>query len=288
MSVLIAVFRKTFSLLSALLFTLAGAISSQPSVIKGELVLKDEKAYPYSEGAAFCQGIATDGVFFYGTGCIKYVDYNAIVKIDAGTGEIVQCNDMCLPAEVTAKGYSHLGDCAYYDGKIYAACEAFFFRDPAVMVFDAESLAFLEYHVLPEEGQGNGHIPWVCVDHDTVYYTQARDVDEVRMLDRSDFSYKGAVKLDRTITKITGGDLLDGVLYLSSNSGSREKITYAVDLGTGETSERFIRDMGNAFTEAEGLAVSRSGDGVLFHYLDVALASRAAIRTYGFEKNTEL
>lgn len=283
MAASIAVLRKLFSLLSAVLFTLAGAVSSQTAVAAGDLVLQNEYAYPYSEGAAFCQGIAADDTYFYGTGCIKYVDYNALVKIDAGIGEILQYNDMCLPAEVAARGYSHLGDCSYCDGKIYAACEAFFFKNPAVMVFDADTLEFLEYHVLPEEGQGNGHLPWLCVRDGTIYYTQAREVDEVRMLDLSDFSYKGAVKLDTTVTKITGGDVLDGVLYLSSNSGGSEKITYAVDLATGKTTTCFIRDMGNAFTEAEGLVISRNGSEILFRYLDVALASRTVIRTYVFE-----
>lgn len=187
---------------------------------------------------------------------------------------------MCLPAAVSAKGYSHLGDCSCYDGKLYAACEAFFFKDPAVMVFDAETLGFLEYHILPAEGQGNGHIPWLCVDNGTIYYTQARDVDEIRMLDLSDFSCKGAVRLSRTVTKITGGDILDGVLYLSSNEGGREKITYAVDLSTGETGVCFVRDTGSVFTEAEGLAIEETATGILFRYLDVAPASRAAIRTY--------
>ncbi len=283
MAASIAVLRKIFGWLFAMLFALAGTVSSQTTVTTGELVLKSENAYPYSEGAAFCQGIATDGAYFYGTGCIKYADYNAIVKIDAGTGEILRYHDMCLPADVVSKGYSHLGDCSYRDGKLYAACEAFFFKDPAVMVFDADTLEFLEYHVLPEEGQGNGHLPWLCVHDDTIYYTQARDVDEVRMLDLSGFSYKGAIGLDTTVTKITGGDILDGVLYLSSNSGGSEKITYAVDLETGKTSVCFVRDMGNAFTEAEGLVVSKTEDEVLFHYLDVAPASRTAIRTYVFK-----
>lgn len=282
MSVLISFFRKAFSLMFAFLFSAAGAVSSQPSVSTGKLVFINERAYSYAEGAAFCQGISTDGTFFYGTGCIKYLDYNAIVKIDAETGDVVQYNDMCLPAEVMRAGYSHLGDCAYDGGRIYAACEAFFFRNPAVMVFDAESLQFMEYHVLPEEGRGNGHIPWVSVDQDTIYYTQARDVTEIRMLNRADFSYKGAVKLDTTITKVTGGDILDGVLYLSSNSGSREKITYSVDLSTGKTAACFVRDMGNMLTEAEGLAVRKNENEILFHYLDVIQGAKTSIRTYVF------
>ena len=280
MASLVVFFRKVFRLGFALLFALAGAVSSPAAVVQGELVPETELAYPYSDGAAFCQGIATDGTNFYGTGCIKYLNYNAIVKIDAATGEIIRCNDMCLPAAVVKKGYSHLGDCAYYDGRIYAACEAFLFKDPAIMVFDAETLDFIEYHVLPEEGQGNGHIPWVCVKDDIVYYTQARQVDEVRMLRLTDFSFVGKLKMDRTVTKITGGDIWNGTLYLSSNDGSDEKVTWTVDLLTGETTAAIVRNMGNAITEAEGLAIRETEGGVLFHYLDVAFASKTMIRTY--------
>ena len=281
MAVLFSALRKSVSWLFAALFALNGLVASPPSVRGAELTLEREFAYPYSDGAAFCQGVTTDGRYYYGTGCIKFLNYNAIVKIDAATGEIVQCRDMCLPFEVIKKGYSHLGDCAYADGKIYAACEAFLFKNPAVMVFDAESLAFLGYHVLPVEGQGNGHFPWLCVRGDTIYYTQAREVDEVRMLNLSDFSYKGSIKMDRTITKITGGDILDSTLYLAANSDGREKVTYAVDLTTGQTNEAFVRDTGDGTAEAEGLAISQTDDGtVYFHYVDVAFASKTILRRY--------
>ena len=282
MSACFTVLRKAVRLLFAALFALTGALSSPGGVEGADLRLENEFAYLYSDGAAFCQGITTDGTYFYGTGCIKYLNYNAIAKIDAASGEIVLCRDMCLPADVIAKGYSHLGDCAYADGKVYAACEAFFFRDPAVMVFDAETLAFLEYRVLPAQGQGNGHFPWLCVKDGTVYYTQARDVDEIRMLDLTDFSYRGSIKTDKTITKITGGDILDGTLYLSANSDGGKKVTYAVDLRTGETREAFVRDTGNPATEAEGLCIGRRDGTVYFHYVDVPIVSGTMIRTYGF------
>ncbi len=284
MSTLFVLLRRVFSLAFSLLFALAGLFSSPTTVLSGKLRLEEEQAYPYSDGAAFCQGITTDGATFYGTGCIKYLNYNAIVKIDAATGRILDCRDMCLPAQVIKKGYSHLGDCAYHNGRIYAACEAFFFKNPAIMVFDAETLDFVAYHVLPVEGQGNGHIPWVCVKDDLIYYTQARDVDEVRMLRLSDFSYYGTVKMDRTVTKITGGDVLDNTLYLSGNDGSSEKVTYAVDLATGKTTQAFVREMGNSFTETEGLSICETDNGVLFHYVDVLFASRTVIRTYSLPK----
>ena len=118
------------------------------------------------------------------------------------------------------------------------------------------------------------------MNNGVIYYTQARDVNEVRMLRADDFSYLGAVKTDRTVTKITGGDVWNGVLYLSSNDGTNEKTVYAVDIATGKTETAFVRDMGNAFTEAEGLAVRDTGSGVLFCFLDVPFASRTVIRTY--------
>jgi hypothetical protein len=106
-------------------------------------------------------------------------------------------------------------------------------------------------------------------------------VDEVRMLDRSDCSCKGAIGLDTTVTKITGGDILDNTLYLAANSDGREKVTYAVDLTTGQTKEAFVRDTGDGTAEAEGLAISQTDDGAAyFHYVDVAFASKTILRRY--------
>lgn len=280
MNVFFTVLRKTLYPVFAILFALsAGQVSPAP-LVSGAAEPESAFEYPYSEGAAFCQGITADGSYFYGTGCIKFLDYNAIVKIDAKSGEILEFNDMCLPEDIIALGYSHLGDCAYYGGKIYCACEAFLFKNPAVMVFDARSLEFLEYHILPAEGQGNGHFPWLCIKDDTVYYTQARDVDEIRMLNLSDFSYKGSIKIDKVLTKITGGDILGDTLYLSSNDGGSEKVTYSVDLNTGKVSMALVRDMGSGTAEAEGLSIEQKDGTVYFHYLDVYFASKTVIGTY--------
>ena len=284
MSVLFTLLRKVFGAGFAVLFALSGVFSDSPSVVRGDIIPLNEYEYPYSEGAAFCQGITSDGELIYATGCIKFLNYNAIVKIDSASGEILQFNDMCLPADIIEKGYSHLGDCSYADGRIYAACEAFLFKDPAVMVFDAETLGFLEYHVLPTEGQGNGHLPWVCVSGDTLYYTQAREVDEVRMLRLSDFSWLGALPLDRTLTKISGGAVLGNTLYLASDEGKAEKTTWAVDLSNGKTTVGIVRTMGNDFTEAEGLAIGEMDGNPYFCYLDFILPARTMIRTYSMQK----
>ena len=43
-----------------------------------------------------------------------------------------------------------------------------------------------------------------------------------------------------------------------------------------------MRDMGNAITEAEGLAIEKTENEILFHYVDVVQGAKTAIRTYAF------
>ncbi|MBR4727728.1 MAG: hypothetical protein IK080_07545 [Clostridia bacterium] len=284
MSVFFAILRKSVYLFFALTFLIGGLLST-PSTVEGPgLTLEREIDYFYSDGAAFCQGITTDGRSFYGTGCIKPLFYNAIVRIDMESGDVLESRDLCLPYEMIRLGYSHLGDGAYFDGKLYIACETNTFKDPAVMVYDAESLDFLAYHVLPPEGQGNGHFPWLCIRDGVIYYTQAREVSEVRMLSLTDFSFLGSIPMDREITKIAGGDLLGDTLYLSADSDGGKKITYAVNLATGETKDAFVRDTGNEATEAEGLVIYSENGRTYFCYVDVLWLCNASIRIYSFEQ----
>ncbi|MBQ6268037.1 MAG: hypothetical protein IJK64_09760 [Clostridia bacterium] len=284
MSAFFTILRKSVYLFFALTFFIGGLIS-KPSTVEGPgLTLAKEIDYFYSDGAAFCQGITTDGRYFYGTGCIKPLVYNALVRIDMQSGDVLESRDLCLPYEMIKRGYSHLGDGAYHDGKLYIACETNTFTDPAVMVYDAESFEFLEYHVLPQAGQGNGHFPWLCIRDGVIYYTQAREVTEVRMLSLADFSYLGSIPMDREITKIAGGDLLGNTLYLSADTDGGKKITYAVDLATGETREAFVRDTGNETTEAEGLVIYEADGKTYFCYVDVVWLCNASIRIYTFEQ----
>ena len=69
-------------------------------------------------------------------------------------------------------------------------------------------------------------------------------------------------------------------MKIDADTGEIEKIIYAVDLETGETTEAFVRNMGNVYTETEGLSIAEGESGTVFHYLDVAFVSRTAIRTY--------
>ncbi len=124
--------------------------------------------YTYADGVSFCQGLATDGKIFYGIGCYKFLDYNAITKIDIETGEIIKRREMCLPKDLLLKGYSHLGDGCLYEGKLYIALEDFGFRHPGVIVYDPVTLEAVDFHSLPEEQKINTYTD-AKRTHNTIY-----------------------------------------------------------------------------------------------------------------------
>ncbi len=229
------------------------------------------KSYEYSldKGMSFAQGIATDGEYFYGFGAIKVANYNAITKIDAKTGEIVAMNEMCIPPYLMNKGYSHLGDGCCYKGKLYIGCEDRNFENPAVMIYDAETLEFIESKIIPAECKGDGHLPWCTVCDDVLYFCSFSFVEEIKMLDINDnCSYIGSIPIDTMLHCVQGGDIVDGILYLSSDDGEQYKPTYKIDLATGKTETFCTRDTGSKSTEAEGLTVYPFDDGTNFHYVD--------------------
>ena len=270
--------KQVLALILSAVAAVGGLFAGTPSVPEGDITLVNEYSYSLDEGIAFGQGITTDGTYFYGFGALKVAAYCGIAKIDAKTGEIVKSVDYCIPKELMLKGYSHLGDGSYYDGKLYIACEDFGFRNPAILVYDAETLDFVEYHVVPKGVLSDDHIPWCVINKGIVYISEFDDISEIKMLKFDDFSYLGSIKLDSTITSIQGGDIYNGVLYLSSDDGNKVKPTYAVDLRTGHVEVAFVRGTGNVNTEAEGLAIYPFEDGSLFHITDVG--SCVTIRSY--------
>lgn len=234
--------------------------------------------YTYADGVSFCQGLVTDGKIFYGIGCYKFLDYNAITKIDIETGEIIKRREMCLPKDLLLKGYSHLGDGCLYEGKLYIALEDFGFRHPGLIVYEPDTLEAVDFHTLPDEGRGNGRIPWCVIKDDVLYYSQSNNVDEIRMLDLRDYSYLGALKIDTTLFKVQGGEIYNGTLYMVTNSGKRDKTMYAVNLQNGHVEPVFVHCTGKLDAEGEGIAIYPFENGSLFHIIDVG--SKVRITSY--------
>ena len=269
-----AFIRRGSCVLFALVAWIGGLVSGEPSVSAGNMEIARTLEFSYADGVSFCQGLATDGKTFYGVGAVKFLNYNAITKIDIQSGEIIGRREMCLPADLMRKGYAHLGDGCLYEGRLYLALEDFGFRHPGVIVYDPDTLEALDFHTLPDEGRGNGRIPWCAIKDDVLYYSQSNNVDEIRMLDLRDYSYLGALQIDETLFKVQGGEFCDDTLYLVTNSGFREKTMHAVDLRTGHVETVFVRCTGRLDAEGEGIAICPLADGSLFHIIDVGAKVR--------------
>lgn len=275
--------RKSLAGLFALIAMIGGAVSGEPSVVEGNAELVKNRSYNLSDGVGFGQGLACDGTYFYGTGAVKVLNYNSIVKIDVETGDIVAVDETPLPEEMILKGYSHLGDCCLYEGRLYIACEDYGFRNPAVAVYDAGTLDFLEYYTVPGECRGNGRIPWCAVKDGVLYFSQSNDVDEIRKLDIANgFSYAGSIKLDRVLYKMQGGEFYDGKLYVTVNSEKYNKPVYAIDPSTGRVETAFVRNTGRLDAEGEGIAIKELDDGSAFHIIDAD--SSVHIRSYAIKR----
>lgn len=273
-----AFIRRGSCVLFALVAWIGGLLSGDASVSAGSMEIARTLEFSYADGVSFCQGLATDGKTFYGVGAVKFLNYNAITKIDIQSGEIIGRREMCLPTDLMRKGYAHLGDGCLYEGRLYLALEDFGFRHPGVIEYDPDTLEALDFHTLPDEGRGNGRIPWCVIKDDVLYYSQSNDVDEIRMLDLRDYSYLGALQIDETLFKVQGGEIYNDTLYIVTNSGFREKTMHAVDLRTGHVETVFVRCTGRLDAEGEGIAICPLADGSLFHIIDVG--ARVRITSY--------
>lgn len=279
MSSLLPALQQLFATLMAAIAFLSGMFSSGHQVTKGDIQLVTQHSYNLDIGIPFSQGITTDGEYFYGFGTFKLANYCSIAKIDIETGEVIKQTDFCVPEELSLKGYDHFGDGDYDNGKLYVACEDLFFTAPAIMVYDAETLEFLDCYIVPEEGEGDAHIPWCLVKDGIIYYSQFDNVTEIRMLSVEDGSYLGAIQINAELFDVQGGDFDGDYLYLSTNRGDGKiRRTHRVDMTTGDCQVVFERDMGILTSEAEGMCVYEFEDGTKFHYVDID--GQIQIRSY--------
>lgn len=279
MEAILPMIKQLLALIMSVVALIGGALTESPKVVTGDIELVSEYSYNIDEGMAFCQGITTDGEYFYGFGTFKVAGYCAITKLDIKTGEIVAQTNYCMPTDLALKGYDHFGDGDYYNGKLYIACEDLFFKSPAVMIYDAETLEYLDCYVVPDEVVGDAHLPWCLVKDDIIYFSQYDNVTEIRMLSVEDGSYLGAVQIDDELFDVQGGDFDGDDLYLSTNSGDGNvRKTYKVDMATGDCELVFERDLGIITAEAEGLCICEFDDGTKFHYVDID--AQINIRSY--------
>ena len=173
-------------------------------------------------------------------------------------------------------GFSHIGDIDIADGKLYAPIEDEDNRTkPFIAVFDAKTLRYTgEKHLLALDNLPHG-VPWLAVDAARgVFYTMDWDSQDLLVFDLKTYSLARTVPLKdagspgRPITRVQGGKLRGGILYVSSDSNEevagpggaklKRKRLYAINPARGEAREIAHLDEPDR-AEMEGLAFGPDG-----------------------------
>lgn len=247
-----------------------------------ELVREDKLVFDQAMYAG--QGITTDGEYFYTSGSLTGLGLAGLAKWDAETMELVCKNDNPIPEYYKdLYGSDHVGGISYYDGKIYAAVENKAEDFPLVVTYDAETLEELEVYKLPNTDLPDG-IPWCAVDGDNgyLYCSPFNETDYILAFDLETMEFSHMIGLSKTVYRIQGGEVYDGVLYLSYDvANSNDDKILTVDIGTGEVDSLCTRSLPSmAGNEAEGVTVFPMADGSFIHVLDYDKTVGVYIRHY--------
>ena len=262
------------------------AMDRDGRVSAGSGRLLSTRYYTGKDFLASAQGITNDGEFFYCAGTVLPLKFRGLSKIDVKTGEVVFRRDNYLPEPLAKAGFRHYGGATYFEKKIYVAVEAPAPQPPCVAVFSADDLSFTgEYHVLGPEVQPFGNLPWCAADKEkrVIYTGFFRGCDFVNVFDIDTFAFKKHIVLDKKIEHAQGGEVYDGIIYLSCHDTWKKKHIYAVDPTDGSVRLVMERDASHAVIESEGVTILKTEDGAFFHQLDVIYPATLAIRSYAFD-----
>ncbi len=230
------------------------------------------------------QGVTTDGEYYYTSGSVTALGISTIAKWKADTFEKVKVNFNAIPADLRNNyGSDHIGGIGYANGLIYAAVENKSEDYPLVITYDPETLKPVNIYEMPAEMLPDG-IPWCCVDAENgyLYCSPFHNVNGILVFNLETLQYDHTIELSKQITRIQGGDVYDGILYLSYDiqSSNTDEI-YKVDLETGKVTDfasRYLPTL--AGNEAEDLAVYPMADGSFIHVLDYDKTVGVYLRHY--------
>ena len=89
------------------------------------------------------------------------------------------------------------------------------------------------------------------------------------------------IELSETVYRIQGGEVYDGILYLSNDDKTGDDKILTVDVATGEVNTLCSRSLPSlAGNEAEGVTVFPMDDGTLIHVLDYDKTVGVYVRHY--------
>lgn len=255
--------------------------SSQVELIKEDKLVFDKAMYSG-------QGITTDGEYYYTSGSMTGLGMAGLAKWDAETMELLVTNLNPIP-EHYKKFYEsdHVGGISYYDGKIYAAVENEAEDYPLVITYDAENLELLEIYKIPNTDLPDG-IPWCAVDADNgyLYCSPFNETDYILAFDIETMEFSHCIGLSETVYRIQGGEVYDGILYLSYDvKNSNTDQILMVDICSGNVTTLCKRTLPSATgNEAEGLTVYPMDDGSLIHVLDYDKTVGVYVRHYSINE----
>lgn len=229
------------------------------------------------------QGITTDGEYYYTSGSLTAFGVAGFAKWDAETFEQVAVNTKAIPEKyVNTHDSDHIGGISYYDGKIYAAVENEAEDFSLVITYDTETLQPVDSYKMPNEYLPDG-IPWCAVDADNgyLYCSPFNEVDYIVACDLETMEFSHIIELSETVYRIQGGEVYEGVLYLSNDDESNSDKILTVDISTGEVKRLCTRTLPSvAGNEAEGLTVCPMEDGSFIHVLDYDKTVGVYVRHY--------
>ncbi|ROH89653.1 hypothetical protein ED208_11050 [Stagnimonas aquatica] len=175
-----------------------------------------------------------------------------------------------IPAELRAAGSDHIGDTDILDDRLYAPVENAGYTNPLILVYDPATLAYLgeAYPLAPHQA----HVAWIALDGARrLAYSGDWDpmpVVNVYALDQG-FALLRQIPLSEPLSRVQGGKVYQGALYLSRDDEANS--VYKVNLDTGTVLPLFSleSDLSGQLGEMEGLAFRDLDDGSQLHTLEL-------------------
>lgn len=269
------VIKSYTALLFAILFLISDACEYPPRENFYEPVRT--QYFALTDALVRAQGVTTDGESYY------FSSNYFLIKTNLDGETVTARNMTAIPLELQKLGCKHIGGITYYEGKIYAPIEdSKVFEHLYIGVYDAETLKMLNFYPLATELQENG-VPWCVADPENGYlYTARRDhIVDINVFDINTMEYLRQIHLNDSVHKVQGGEMYQGILYLSVSR--EEQAVFAVNLETGQVQKAFARNL-DENSEGEGMTILPTEDGALFHILDIgSIFVVAHFRHYAFD-----
>lgn len=243
--------------------------------------------YTGTDFLASAQGITNDGRYYYCTGTVLPLKFHGLSKIDMQTGKVLLKKENYLPEELASQGFHHYGGCSFFEGKLYVAIEDKDSAHPCIGVFSAETLEFTgEYKILGPEIQPNGNLPWCAADKENrlLYTGYFNRCDHINVFRIDTLELIRRIPISHTVEHTQGGEMWNGLIYISCHDTWSKKHIYSIDPATGKVELVMARDAGRNIVESEGITVCPMEDGSFFHQLDVLYPFTLAIRRYSAPK----